>query len=134
MEQDVEPFVPQHAAIGICGRDTQRGAAHSRRERPLALLQRRHAQETEGRQQGTAHHPRGQPHRPLRQHGEDSIRQDCRVLRQVPQVTPGRNRRQPPPNAPGPPHAMRHAREEPGAAMQCRQPPAGRAARRVSSK
>ena len=79
-----EPAVPQRPDTYLQRRDTQRGACGSRRKGSLALYGRGRIQETEGRQQGTRHRSRREPRGPVRQHAGHTVRQDCRVLQQIP--------------------------------------------------
>lgn len=65
LECDLLAVVPEYADFAVQQRDPLCRAAGTRRKGALPLLQRDGLQQTDRRQQGTAHHPRREPHRPL---------------------------------------------------------------------
>ena len=73
LECDVLAVVSEYADLAIQQRDPLRRAAGARREGALPLFQRNRVRQADRGQQGIAHYPRCQPHRPLRSDGRHSV-------------------------------------------------------------
>ena len=73
LECDVLALIPEYADFAVRQRDPLCCVAGARREGALPLLQRNRLQQTDRKQQGAAHYPWRQPHRPLRSDGCHSV-------------------------------------------------------------
>ena len=73
LECDVFAVVFEYADPAVRRRDPLCRAAGARREGALPLFQRNRVRQADWGQQGIAHYPRCQPHRPLRSDGRHSV-------------------------------------------------------------